>query len=261
VSLSRTTFVLAATIAGLAVAPAAAAAKAPAAQAAVNQRCPTFTVVVNDRIADLPAGRYSIVTFSPRRSQITCLDAYHAFRSYLYHPSSHDGWTAKRLARPAIGRRFTRDGTRGRVGFTATRTGRARTSGADPLPPYQDPFGDRGRSTTRLCYEASRNPFTVVHNDVSEGFPKTGRNGGKYSALAFSPTRSLSCLTVYDVLRSYLYDPRGLKGWTVGRLTGELASFPGRRFLKRGSGGRTGFDVYCPQGTANPPRCPAPTRS
>jgi hypothetical protein len=82
--------------------------------------------------------------------------------------------------------------------------------------------------------------FTVVEDD-----PQAGFDAGRYHRLNFSPQiRSLTCDDTYHIFRSYLYHPRSMRGWTVGPLVSRLRSAEGRRFIKRGSGGRIGFDVW-----------------
>jgi hypothetical protein len=82
--------------------------------------------------------------------------------------------------------------------------------------------------------------FTVVHGNTSAGFPK-----GVYNRLNFAPKAFLlNCDDSFQVLRSYLYAPDDHAGWKVGKLTGKLADRTGRRFIKSGSNGRIGFDVY-----------------
>ncbi len=82
--------------------------------------------------------------------------------------------------------------------------------------------------------------FTVVANDPLAGF-----TAGVYHRLNFSPVASqLTCNQTYDVLRSYLYAPSSLKGWTVGKLVGSLSGATGKRFTQNGSNGTIGFDVW-----------------
>jgi hypothetical protein len=82
--------------------------------------------------------------------------------------------------------------------------------------------------------------FTVVLND-----PEAGFTAGKYHRLDFAPKiANVTCDDTYNVLRSYLYHPRTLRGWTVGPLVDELRTATGHRFLKRGSKGKIGFDVW-----------------
>ena len=82
--------------------------------------------------------------------------------------------------------------------------------------------------------------FTVVHNDTAAGFPK-----GVYNRLNFAPKAFLlNCDDSFQVFRSYLYSPNSHAGWKVGPLTGNLKNRTGKRFLKSGSNGRIGFDVY-----------------
>lgn len=84
--------------------------------------------------------------------------------------------------------------------------------------------------------------FWVVRNDPQAGFV-----AGRYFRLNFAPRiRTLSCDYTYHVFRSYLYEPRSLRGWAVQRLRGELRGQLGRRFIKRGTNGRVGFDVFRP---------------
>jgi hypothetical protein len=82
--------------------------------------------------------------------------------------------------------------------------------------------------------------FTVVLND-----PEAGFTAGRYHRLNFAPRIStLTCDDTYHIFRSYLYHPRSLRGWTVGKLVGELRTATGKRFIKRGTNGRVGFDVW-----------------
>lgn len=92
--------------------------------------------------------------------------------------------------------------------------------------------------------------FTVVLND-----PEAGFTAGRYRRLNFSPQIStLTCDDTYNIFRSYLYHPRSLRGWSVGPLGGELRTATGKRFTKRGSNGRIGFDVWrFPRGVTPPP--------
>src|SRR3954453_2878675 len=89
-------------------------------------------------------------------------------------------------------------------------------------------------SATMRCFS-----FTVVQPDPAAKF-----SAGVYQRQNFSPNNSLSCNTAFDTLRSYLYDPQTLRGWTVGPLTGPLKNATGRRFVKNGTNGSTGFNVY-----------------
>lgn len=91
--------------------------------------------------------------------------------------------------------------------------------------------------------------FTVVLND-----PEAGFTAGRYHRLNFAPRiASLTCDDTYNILRSYLYHPRSLRGWSVGPLGGELRTATGKRFTKRGSNGRIGFDVWrFPKGVTPP---------
>lgn len=82
--------------------------------------------------------------------------------------------------------------------------------------------------------------FTVVVDDPQAGFP-----AGKYHRLNFSPNiKSLTCDDTYHIFRSYLYHPRSMRGWTAGKLIGEMRGDTGKRFTKNGSRGRIGFDVW-----------------
>lgn len=82
--------------------------------------------------------------------------------------------------------------------------------------------------------------FTVVDDD-----PQAGFDAGRYHRLNFSPQiRTLTCDDTYHLFRSYLYNPRSMRGWTVGPLVSRLRGAEGRRFIKRGSKGRIGFDVW-----------------
>jgi hypothetical protein len=94
---------------------------------------------------------------------------------------------------------------------------------------------------TAVASQTQRCPkFWVVRDD-----PQSGFTAGRYFRLNFAPTVStLSCDYTYHVLRSYLYEPRTLTGWTVGPLIGELRGQLGRHFVKRGSNSRVGFDVF-----------------
>ncbi len=82
--------------------------------------------------------------------------------------------------------------------------------------------------------------FRVVVDDPAAGFKK-----GVYRRRNFSePKGDLTCDDSYHVLRSYLYHPDSHKGWTVGRLKGDLANKQGKRFLKNGTDSQVGFDVF-----------------
>ncbi|MDQ4040313.1 MAG: hypothetical protein M3141_01020 [Actinomycetota bacterium] len=89
-------------------------------------------------------------------------------------------------------------------------------------------------AATQRCFN-----FTVVQPDPQARFA-----AGVYRRLNFSPGNTLSCNTTYHLLRSYLYDPRSLRGWTVGPLVGPLRNTTGRRFVRNGTRGQVGFDVY-----------------
>jgi hypothetical protein len=97
-------------------------------------------------------------------------------------------------------------------------------------------------TATMRCFN-----FTVVQPDPAAKFV-----AGVYQRQNFSPNNSLSCNTAFDVLRSYLFDPQTHKGWSVGPLVGSLRNATGRRFVKTGTGGSTGFSVYR-NGTPPPP--------
>ena len=78
--------------------------------------------------------------------------------------------------------------------------------------------------------------------DVEAGFPR-----GTYNRLNFAPEGNqdlLPCDYTFHVFRSYLYHPDSHRGWTVQRLRGELKNRTGKRFLRNGTGGKQGFDVY-----------------
>ena len=82
--------------------------------------------------------------------------------------------------------------------------------------------------------------FTVVKND-----PQSGFSAGKYHRLNFTPAgTTLTCDDTYHIFRSYLYAPRSMKGWTTQKLGGRLSGAIGKRFIKSGTNGRTGFDVW-----------------
>ena len=89
-------------------------------------------------------------------------------------------------------------------------------------------------TATMRCFN-----FTVVQPDPAAKF-----TAGVYQRQNFSPNNSLSCNTAFDVLRSYLYDPQSHRGWSVGPLVGPLRNATGRRFVKTGTGGSTGFNVF-----------------
>ena len=89
-------------------------------------------------------------------------------------------------------------------------------------------------AATQSCFA-----FTVVQPDPQAQFA-----AGVYQRNNFSPNNSLSCNTTYHLLRSYLYDPSSLRGWTVGRLVGPLRNATGRRFVQNGTNGMVGFNVY-----------------
>jgi hypothetical protein len=100
-----------------------------------SQQCPTFQVVRNAPGANLLAGTYTRANHAnyPTRargravlnSSLTCDVSYHVFRSYLYDPESHSGWTVRALPGVAEtqGRRFIKRGTGGRVYFDVRRRG------------------------------------------------------------------------------------------------------------------------------------------
>jgi len=82
--------------------------------------------------------------------------------------------------------------------------------------------------------------FTVVQND-----PQAGFSAGKYHRLNFTPAgTTLTCDDTYHIFRSYLYEPRSMRGWKTQKLGGELRGAIGKRFVKNGTNGRTGFDVW-----------------
>ena len=89
-------------------------------------------------------------------------------------------------------------------------------------------------AATQRCFA-----FTVVQPDPQAHFA-----AGVYRRNNFSPGNTLSCNTTYHLLRSYLYDPRSLRGWRVGPLVGPLRNATGRRFVRNGTGGTVGFNVY-----------------
>ncbi|MDO8211570.1 hypothetical protein [Conexibacter sp. CPCC 206217] len=91
--------------------------------------------------------------------------------------------------------------------------------------------------------------FTVVQND-----PQSGFSAGKYHRLNFAPAGvSLTCDDTYHIFRSYLYEPRSMAGWTTQKLGGSLRTATGKRFVKRGTNGRVGFDVWrFPKGVTPP---------
>ncbi len=84
--------------------------------------------------------------------------------------------------------------------------------------------------------------FWVVRDDPQADFV-----AGRYWRLNFAPRIStLSCDYTYHVFRSYLYEPDTHAGWAVQPLRGELRGQLGKRFVKRGTNGRVGFDVFMP---------------
>ena len=96
------------------------------------------------------------------------------------------------------------------------------------------------KSTAKASATAECPIFTVVDDD-----PQAGFDAGRYHRLNFSPQiRTLTCDDTYHLFRSYLYNPRSMRGWTVGPLVSRLRGAEGRRFVKRGSKGRIGFDVW-----------------
>ncbi len=100
-----------------------------------------------------------------------------------------------------------------------------------------------GRATaTQKCFD-----FTVVQPD-----PQAQFKAGVYHRQNFSPNNSLSCNTTFDVFRSYLYDPTTLRGWTAGKLTGPLRNATGKRFVKNGTNGSSGFNIYRNQAPPKP---------
>jgi hypothetical protein len=103
-------------------------------------------------------------------------------------------------------------------------------------------------AATQRCFN-----FTVVQPDPAAGFA-----AGVYQRQNFSPNNSLSCNTTFDVFRSYLYDPQTHRGWTVGRLVGPLRNATGKRFVRNGTNGMTGFNIYR---NARPPTPTTVTRA
>ncbi len=94
------------------------------ANASVRFACPTFTVVVPDPEAGFGRGTYRRRNFSEPKEAFTCDDAYHVLRSYLYHPSSHRGWSVSRLKGDLSnkeGKRFVKNGTDSQIGFDVFR--------------------------------------------------------------------------------------------------------------------------------------------
>jgi hypothetical protein len=89
-------------------------------------------------------------------------------------------------------------------------------------------------ASTQRCFD-----FTVVQPDPWAQFA-----AGTYHRSNFSPGNSLSCDATYHLFRSYLYDPPSLRGWTVGPLTGSLRGQIGKRFVKNGTRGTVGFNIY-----------------
>ncbi len=88
--------------------------------------------------------------------------------------------------------------------------------------------------------------FWVVHTDRAAGF-----KAGHYYRLNFAPSlKRYTCTDTFHILRSYLYEPRTMKGWKVGPLIGELRGQLGKHFVKRGSHGKIGFDVFRPKPTS-----------
>lgn len=84
--------------------------------------------------------------------------------------------------------------------------------------------------------------FQVVLND-----PTAGVSAGHYFRLNFAPRVStLTCDDTYHLLRSYLYEPSSFRGWKVSALIGELRGQLGKHFVKNGSNGKIGFDVFRP---------------
>ena len=68
----------------------------PTGSAAATQRCFNFTVVQPDPAAGFAAGVYQRQNFSPNNS-LSCNTTFDVFRSYLYDPQTHRGWTVGRL--------------------------------------------------------------------------------------------------------------------------------------------------------------------
>ncbi len=92
------------------------------ARASQGFNCPKFTVVVTDVEAGFPRGTYNRLNFAPDRNQslLSCDYSFHVFRSYLYHPDSHRGWSVQRLRgelKNRTGKRFLLNGSDGKIGF------------------------------------------------------------------------------------------------------------------------------------------------
>jgi hypothetical protein len=102
------------------------------------------------------------------------------------------------------------------------------------LPAVADGATSRRTSTSECPL------FTVVKND-----PQAGFSAGRYHRLNFTPAgTTLTCDDTYHLFRSYLYEPRSMRGWTTQKLGGKLRGALGKRFVKNGTNGRTGFDVW-----------------
>lgn len=106
------------------VGAAAATSPAPSARAALTVNCPSFQVVRGGPM--FSAGTYRRQAFGPAGSRVpSCDETLRVFRSWLANPRAPvRGWVVGPLTGPhatAIGRRFTRAGSGGRVGFEVWR--------------------------------------------------------------------------------------------------------------------------------------------
>jgi hypothetical protein len=119
----RPLLVAAALLAAAAVTASALASNGTSARVAATQQCFNFTVVQPDPQAGFAAGVYRRQNFSPGNT-LSCNTSFDVFRSYLYDPQTHRGWSVGPLVGPlrnAQGKRFIRTGTNGAVGFSIYR--------------------------------------------------------------------------------------------------------------------------------------------
>jgi hypothetical protein len=185
----KTTVMLGAALAALAITAPQAAAASPKAQAGAAA-CPSFRVLHNDRIgpAVLPAGNYLI---TPKGQGLTCQSASKLFTRFLqdYDGNLGGGWTVVPQGKGKA--RFDRNGQKG---FTVARNG-------------------GGGNTPSTYGTVCPGQFQVLNDDVIGplSFPRGGYR------LVIPRGSIITCQNASKLFRQFLNHPDGIlpKNWRM----------------------------------------------
>jgi hypothetical protein len=191
--MKKTTVVLGAALAALAITAPQAAAATPKAQA--SAACPSFRVLHNDRIgpAVLPAGNYAVI---PKGLGLTCQSASKLFTRFLqnYDGNLGGGWVV--VAQGKGKARFDRNGT---PGFRVERNGSSGGGGGGNVP---STYGS-------VC----PGQFEVLNDDVIGplSFPKGGYR------IVIPKGSIITCQNAAKLFKQFLNHPDGIlpKNWRL----------------------------------------------